>query len=204
MAEIETRSPSAIQNLVDQLNRLPGIGPKSAQRLAYFLMRCPREHAEELARAIVDVRARVVTCAVCQNVSDRDPCPICASPQRDPSLVCVVEDPLDVAAIERAHVFKGRYHVLHGALSPLDGVGPEQLRIRELLARLRDGEVREVIMATNPTLEGDATAMYLERLLQPLGVTATRLARGLPAGADLEYADEVTLARALEGRRPAS
>lgn len=189
-----------VARLIDQFNRLPGIGPKSAQRLAYHILRIPSEEAEALAGAIVDVKQRIVLCSVCQNLSDVDPCRICVNERRDHATICVVEEPLDILAFERTRSFKGVYHVLHGVISPMDGVGPEDLKVRELLARVGAGQVNEVILATNPTLEGDATAMYLDRMIAPLGVSVTRLARGLPVGADLEYADEVTLTRALEGR----
>jgi recombination protein RecR len=190
-----------LARLIEELHKLPGIGPKSAQRLAYHLLRTPREEAQALAEAIVDVRERIRLCSVCQNTTDVDPCQTCADPSRDRSLICVVEEPLDVLAIERTRTYRGLYHVLHGSLSPIDGVGPEQLKVRELLARLRDGSVKEVIMATNPNLEGEATSMYVGRLLQPLGIRVTRLARGLPVGGDLEYADDLTLTRALENRQ---
>jgi recombination protein RecR len=190
-----------VARLIDELNKLPGIGPKSAQRLAYFILRMPAEEAGELARAIVDVKERIILCGTCQNLTDTDPCAICRNESRDRATICVVEEPLDILALERTHSFKGLYHVLHGVISPIDGIGPDDLKVRELLARLNDGSVSEVILATNPTLEGDATAMYLDRLINPLAIRVTRLARGLPVGADLEYADEVTLTRALEGRR---
>jgi recombination protein RecR len=189
-----------VARLIEQFNRLPGIGPKSAQRLAYHILRVSTQEAEALAGAIVDVKERIVLCSVCQNLSDTDPCYICTNDRRDRSIICVVEEPLDILAFERTRSFKGVYHVLHGVISPMDGIGPDDLKVRQLLARVADGGVREVILATNPTLEGDATAMYLERLLSPSGINVTRLARGLPVGADLEYADEVTLTRALEGR----
>jgi len=190
-----------VARLIDEFNKLPGIGPKSAQRLAYYLLRLPTEDAESLAHAILDVKQRIVLCGICQNLTETDPCALCRSEVRDRTVICVVEEPLDVLALERTHSFRGLYHVLHGVISPMDGVGPDDLKVRELLARLNGQEAREVIIATNPTLEGDATLMYLERLIAPLGVLVTRLARGLPIGADLEYADEVTLTRALEGRR---
>jgi recombination protein RecR len=190
-----------VARLIDELHRLPGIGPKSAQRLAYHLLRASDEEAHALADAIVEVKEKIKLCSVCQNTTDVDPCLTCSDPARDRSVICVVEEPLDILSIERTRGFNGLYHVLHGAISPMDGIGPEQLKIRELLERLRDGTVTEVIMATNPNLEGEATTMYLGRLLQPLGVRATRLARGLPMGGDLEYADDLTLARALESRQ---
>lgn len=193
--------PEALARLVGQLSRLPTIGPKTAQRLALHILRMAEEEVRQLAEAMLEARARVKPCSVCFHLTDADPCAICTSPTRDPSVLCVVEDSRDVLALERSREFRGRYHVLQGAISPLDGVGPEDLRIRELIERLRTGEVREVIVATNPRVEGDATALYLARLIRPLGIKVTRLAHGIPVGGDLEYADEVTLARALEGRR---
>ena len=190
-----------VARLIEQLAKLPGVGPKTAQRLTFHLLRLPAESARSLAEAIVRVKEEVVFCSSCLNITDKDPCAICASETRDRSLICVVEEPLDVLALERTREFKGLYHVLHGAISPVEGVGPDDLKIAELLRRL-NGEVKEVILATNPNVEGEATAMYLARSIQPLGVKLSRLARGLPMGGDLEYADEVTLARALEGRRP--
>jgi recombination protein RecR len=196
-----TTAAAPVARLIEELHRLPGIGPKSAQRLAYHLLRASREEAQALADAIVDVKERIRLCSLCQNTTDVDPCVICADPAREQTTICVVEEPLDILAIERTRGFRGVYHVLHGSISPMEGVGPEQLKVRELLNRLRDGTVTEVIMATNPNLEGEATAMYVSRLLQPLGVRVTRLARGLPMGGDLEYADDLTLARALENRQ---
>jgi recombination protein RecR len=187
--------------LIDELTRLPTIGPKTAQRLTFFLLRAPAEQARSLAQAIVDVKERISFCSVCHNITEHDPCPLCSSSERDRATICVVEEPLDVLAIERMRSYKGLYHVLHGAISPVDGIGPEDLRIGELIARLRGGEVTEIILATNPNLEGEVTAMHLQRLITPLGIRVTRLARGLPVGGDLEYADEVTLTRAFEGRR---
>ena len=203
---VPASTASPITKLIEAFNRLPGIGPKSAQRLAYHVLRSSDEEARSLAEALIDVKEHVVLCARCQNVSDRSPCHICADGARDRTLLCVVEEPLDVLAIERAASYDGMFHVLHGVISPADGVGPEDLKIAELLTRLRDvdTEVSEVIMATNPNLEGEATGMYLARLLQPLGIRVTRLARGLPAGADLEYADDLTLGRALEFRQEIS
>lgn len=189
-----------ITRVVDELSRLPGIGPKTAQRLTYFLLRAPAEQAESLAEAVLELKRNVVLCAHCFNISDRSPCEICSNPDRDTSRICVVEEPLDVVALERTGQYKGSYHVLHGAISPIEGIGPDELKIRELLHRIGSTEVEEVILATNPNLEGDATAMYLTRLLQPFGITVTRLARGLPVGGDLEYADEITLSNALAGR----
>lgn len=193
--------PEPLARLVERLSRLPTVGPKTAQRLAFHVLRMPEAEVRALAEAMVEAKVRTRPCSVCFHLTDTDPCKICTSPERDPSVLCVVEDSRDVVALERAREFKGRYHVLQGAISPLDGVGPEDLRIRELLDRLRSGEVKEVILATNPRVEGDATALYLARLIRPLGVRVTRIAHGLPVGGDLEYADEVTLAKALEGRR---
>lgn len=189
-----------ITRVVDELSRLPGIGPKTAQRLTYFLLRAPAEQAEALAEAVLELKRNVVLCERCFNITDRTPCEICSNEEREASRICVVEEPLDVVAIERTGQYKGTYHVLHGAISPIEGIGPDELKIRELLGRLQSAQVEEVILATNPNLEGDATAMYLTRLLQPLGMTVTRLARGLPVGGDLEYADEITLSSALAGR----
>jgi len=192
--------PPSVGRLVEALQRLPGIGPKTAQRLTFHLLKQPEGAVRELAEALVDLKTRVVHCSRCFNVTDEDPCRICASPARDPAVVCVVEEPNDLLAMERTGEYRGRYHVLLGALSPLEGVGPDELKVRELLLRIETDDVREVILATNPNVEGDATAIYLAKLLRPLEVRVTRIARGLPVGGDLEYADEVTLARALEGR----
>lgn len=196
-----TESP--ITRLVEAFHRLPGIGPKSAQRLAYYILRAPNEEASALAEALLEVKRSVLLCEQCQDLTTQSPCRICSDSSRDRTAICVVEEPLDVRAIERTGGFRGLYHVLHGVISPADGIGPEDLKIQELLARIRDidTDVSEVIVATNPNLEGEATAMYLGRLLKPLGIRVTRLARGLPAGADLEYADDVTLGRALEFRQ---
>ena len=188
-----------VARLIEEFNKLPGIGPKTAQRLTFYLLRMPAEEARGLAEAIVEVKERIGFCSTCFNITESDPCWVCRG-ARDRSMICVVEEPLDVLALERTGHYKGLYHVLHGAISPMEGIGPEELRIRELLGRLGEG-VQEVILATNPNLEGEATAMYLSKLLTPLGAKVTRLARGLPVGGDLEYADEVTLTRALEGRR---
>ena len=193
--------PAPVTRLIEEFHKLPGVGPKSAQRLTYHLLRMPAAEARALAEAILDVKERITFCSVCQNVTDSDPCRICASDRRDRTIICVVEEALDILAVERSGSYAGLYHVLHGAISPMDGIGPEDLKIGELLSRLRSGEVTEVILATNPNLEGEATAMYLTRLLRPLGVKVTRLARGLPVGGDLEYADDVTLTRAIEGRQ---
>ena len=189
-----------IGNVIDALSRLPGIGPKTAARLAFYLLRAPEDQVLALAEAIRELKELTVFCQRCFNIADSNPCAICSSEERDGALICVVEEPSDVLAIERTREFHGLYHVLHGAISPVDGVGPEQLKVAELLARLQGGVVREVLIATNPNLEGEATAMYLARLIGPLGIRVTRLAHGLPVGGDLEYADEVTLSRALTGR----
>lgn len=190
-----------VARLIEALHRLPTIGPKSAQRLTYYLLRASNEEAQALADAIVDLKEKIILCSICQNVTEVDPCGICTDEQRDQALICVVEEPLDILALERSRSYRGLYHVLHGVVSPMDGVGPDDLKLNELVARLRNGSVQEVIMATNPNLEGEATAMYVSRLVTPLGVRVTRLARGLPTGADLEYADDVTLAQALEHRQ---
>jgi recombination protein RecR len=191
----------AVQDLIDELGRLPGVGPKSAQRIAFHLLAAESADVERLAATLLRVKNEVRFCTVCGNVSEADVCRICSDSRRDPAVICVVEEPKDVVAIERTREFRGRYHVLGGAISPIDGVGPDDLRIRELLARLRDGAVTEIILATDPNLEGEATATYLARILSPLGLTVSRLASGLPVGGDLEYADEVTLGRAFSGRR---
>lgn len=190
-----------VQDLIDELGRLPGVGPKSAQRIAFHLLKLPKEDAVRLARAITEVKDRISFCRRCFNVSEGEECDICRDSRRDASLVCVVEEPRDIVAVEKTQEFRGRYHVLQGAISPIEGIGPEQLRVKELLARLQDEGITEVILCTNPNIEGDATAMYLARLLGPLGVKTTRIASGLPVGGDLEYADELTLGRALQGRR---
>lgn len=197
-----TVAVAPVARLIDEFHKLPGIGPKSAQRLAYHVLRASNDEARSLAEAILDVKERTTFCSTCQNITDTDPCSICSSPTRDAGQICVVEEPLDILALERTRVFKGRYHVLHGVLSPLNGVGADDLKIRELLERLRDDTVKEVIMAINPNVEGDMTTMYIERAIAPLGIRVSRLARGLPVGADLEFADEVTLTRALENRQP--
>jgi recombination protein RecR len=193
--------PDSLTRLVEQLQRLPGIGPKSAQRLAFHVLKAPAPDVEALAEALRDVKARVSHCSVCSNITDIDPCAYCTSGERDQTTICVVEEPQDVAAVEKTRGFRGVYHVLMGALSPLHGVGPDDLRIKGLLARVAPGEVREVILATNPTVEGEATAIYLARLLKPLGVRVTRIAMGIPVGSDLDYADELTVSRAMDGRR---
>lgn len=190
----------AISRLVTELNKLPGIGPKSAQRLAFFLLRSPQEQSERLAEAILNLKQQIKLCSVCYNLTDSDPCTFCRNETRDRSIICVVEQPQDIIAIEHTSVFKGLYHVLHGAISPTDGIGANDVRIRELIQRLNNGAVREVILATNTNFEGEQTAMYLHQLLTPLGIKVTRLARGLPFGTELEYADDATLTRAFEGR----
>lgn len=189
-----------LENLVDQFEKMPGIGHKTAQRLAYYVLNLSKTEAEALAKAVTDAHEKIRYCSRCCNLTDSELCPVCKSPARDHGVICVVETPRDAAAVENTHEFKGVYHVLHGAISPLNDIGPDNLTIKQLLARLGNGSVSEVIMATNPTVEGDATAMYISKLLKPMGVKVTRLAYGIPVGGDLEYADEYTLAKALEGR----
>ncbi|HMS55939.1 MAG TPA: recombination mediator RecR [Fimbriimonadaceae bacterium] len=189
-----------LANLIAELEKLPGVGPKSAQRLAYHLIRQPEHNITQLANAIVEAKRQLGFCELCQNVSEHQRCDVCSDPKRDPSLICIVAEPRDIAAMERINEFHGFYHVLHGLLSPMDGIGPEQLRVKELLTRL-EGDVKEVIVATNPTLEGDATALYLAKLIKPLGIKITRLAHGMPVGGELDYADSATLLSALEYRR---
>ena len=193
----------AVQDLIDELGRLPGIGPKSAQRLAFHILEADADDMRRLVAAITTVKERVKFCQICGNVSEQETCSICRDPRRDPSVICVVEESKDVVAVERTRAFRGRYHVLGGAINPIAGIGPDQLRIRELLGRLNDDAVTEIIIATNPNLEGEATSTYLARMLQSIGIKVTRLASGLPVGGDLEYADEITLGRAFEGRRSA-
>jgi recombination protein RecR len=190
-----------VQVLVDELGRLPGVGPKSAQRIAFYLLKAAPEDANRLARAISEAKLHVTWCRRCFNIAEGELCAICLDDQRDPRVLCVVEEPRDIVALERTRELRGRYHVLLGAISPIEGITPEHLKIKELLARIRDEDVQEVVLATNPNIEGEATAMYLARLLKPLGIQVTRIASGLPVGGDLEYADEVTLGRAIEGRR---
>ena len=197
----EIPTAGAVSRLIQELNKLPGIGPKSAQRLAYYLLRAPEDQAKLLAEAILSVKQKTKLCSVCFNITDADPCPICRSDRRDQSKVCIVEQPQDILALEHTKTFNGLYHVLHGAISPTEGVGTEDIRIKELMNRLQGGKINEVILATNPTLEGETTAMYLSKLISPLGIKVTRLARGLPFGTELEYADDVTLTRAIEGRQ---
>lgn len=193
--------PEPLIRLVEELQRLPGVGPKSAQRLAFHMLKAPREHAERLAAAIRDVKERVTYCSTCNNITDTDPCEFCRGGDRDQHVICVVEEPQNVSGIERIGEFRGVYHVLMGAISPLQGIGPDELKIKGLLARIASGSVTEVILATNPNVEGETTALYLARLLKPLGVKVTRIAVGVPVGSDLEYADQWTMGKALEGRR---
>jgi recombination protein RecR len=192
---------NAISKLVQEFSKLPGIGPKSAQRITFYLLRAAEEEGKNLAEALLTLKQRITLCSTCCNVTESDPCPICRNPQRDNGQVCIVEQPQDILALEHTGVYKGLYHVLHGAISPTEGIGADDIRIRELLNRLQNSQVTEVILATNTNLEGEQTAMYLSRLISPLGIKVTRLARGLPFGTELEYADDVTLTRALEGRQ---
>jgi recombination protein RecR len=194
-------TPEPVTRLIEAFAQLPGIGPKTASRLTFYLLRRPAEQAEALADALRDLKQKTVFCSTCFNITEASPCAVCRDEGRDRSVICVVEEPLDVLAIDRTGEYKGLYHVLHGAISPVDGIGPDELRIQELMARLKDQPAQEILLATNPNLEGEATAMYLARLIQPLGIRVTRLARGLPVGGDLEYADVVTLGRAVQGRR---
>jgi recombination protein RecR len=193
--------PESLARLIEQFQRLPGIGAKGAQRLAFHVLRTPREDADRLCEAIRDVKERVTFCSVCNTITDVDPCVYCTDTTRDPALICVVEEPQNVSVIEKTREFRGTYHVLMGALSPLGGVGPDDLKIRGLLARVGAGQVQEVVLATNPNVEGEATALYLARLLKPLGVRVTRIATGIPVGSDIEYADDVTMSKAMTGRR---
>lgn len=190
-----------IAKLTDELSKLPGIGKRTAERLAFYILKLEKSEAFKLSDAIVEAKNTVKLCPVCQSLTDNVPCEICSNPKRDRSVICVVENPSDILAIEKTREYKGLYHVLHGVISPMDGVGPEALKIKELIERLSGDEVKEIIMATNPSIEGEATAMYISRLIKPLGITVSRIAHGLPVGGDLEYADEVTLLRAIEGRR---
>lgn len=203
MAQAVILYEGVLQDLIDELGRLPGVGPKGAQRIAFHLLAADPVDVRRLTEALVEVKVKARFCKTCGNVAQEEECRICRDGRRDPSQICVVEEPKDVVAIERTHEFSGRYHVLGGAISPLEGIGPDQLRIRELLARIEDGTVVEIILATDPNIEGDATAAYLTRMLRPMGLRVTRLASGLPVGGDLEYADEVTLGRAFAGRRSA-
>lgn len=190
-----------LARLIDELKRLPGVGQKSAQRIAFHLLRTSREDAARLANAVLEAKDKIGLCSVCNNLTDRDPCQFCSDPSRDRSVVCVVETPYNVIAVERTREFHGLYHVLHGALSPLNGVGPDQLKLKNLVERLRDGQIKELILANNPNVEGEATASYISRLIKPLGVKVTRIALGVPVGSELEFADEVTMLKAIEGRR---
>ena len=201
MTSLGFSAAEPVSRLVEELHKLPGIGPKTAQRLTYYLVRMPEGEARSLAEAVLAVKDRIVLCSQCYNITESDPCGLCDDPGRDQTSICVVEEALDVLALERTGSYKGLYHVLHGVISPMNGIGPDDLRIQPLLVRLREGGVQEVVLATNPNLEGEATAMYIHKLISPLGVKMTRLARGLPVGGDLEYADEVTLGRAIEGRQ---
>lgn len=195
------RVPKSVANLIEAFEQLPGIGPKTAARLTYYLLHAPDTLAEQLSDSARDLKKNTKICSVCQNITETDPCEICDDPERDKSIICIVEDPLDVWAIDKSGSFSGVYHVLHGVIAPLENIGPEELKISELLPRLKDDTVKELILATNPSMEGEATAMYIQRLTKPLGIKTTRIARGIPIGAELEYADEVTLRRALEGRK---
>ena len=196
-----TRVAEPINRLIKNLAKLPGVGEKTASRLALHILRCSREEALDLARSIANVKEKITMCKECCNLTDEDPCTICSSEKRDKDVICVVEEPGDLIALENSGEFKGRYHVLHGVISPLDGINPEDIKIRELLSRLKDGQVKEVIIATNPTTNGNATALYLSNVIKPLGIRVTRIAQGIPIGGDIEYTDEVTLRKALEGRR---
>jgi len=190
-----------LARLIDELKHLPGIGQKSAQRIAFYLERTPREDVQRLADALLDAKDKIRLCTLCNNLTELDPCEYCSDPRRDPEIICVVETPYNVVTVEKSREFRGQYHVLHGALSPLQGIGPEQLKLRNLIERLKSGKVRELIVATSPTVEGEATAVYLAKLIKPLGVKVSRIAMGIPVGSELEFADEVTMLRALEGRR---
>lgn len=190
-----------VAKLIEELSKLPGIGPKTAQRLAFFLLNVSTDYAKGLAKAIIDAKEKIKYCSVCSNLTDIDPCQICRNEQRDRSIICVVGEPRDVVALERTREFKGLYHVLHGAISPMEGIGPNDLKVKELLPRLQNNQIKEVVLATNPNIEGEATAMYIAHIIKPLGIKVTRIAHGLPVGGDLEYADEVTLSKAFEGRR---
>jgi len=196
---VQTAEP--IARLIEELNKLPGIGPKSAQRLTYYLLRAPATEIAALADAIKNLKEKLTLCSSCLNITDSDPCATCRDEERDRTKICIVEEPMDILPLERTKKYKGLYHVLHGVIAPTDGIGPDELKVKELISRLNNGLVTEIILATNPNLEGEATAMYIQRLVAPLGIRVTRLARGLPYGGDLEYADDVTLSRALEGRQ---
>lgn len=194
------RVPKSVSSLIEAFESLPGIGPKTAARLTYYLLHAPDGVVEKLSEATQDLKTKTKICSICQNITEMNPCDICSDPERDSSVICVVEDPLDVWAIDKSGSFNGLYHVLNGVIAPLDNVGPEDLRIRELLERLKNGKVKELILATNPSMEGEATAMYIQRLVKPLGVKTSRIARGIPTGAEIEYADEITIRRAIEDR----
>jgi len=193
--------PKSVVGLIDAFEQLPGIGPKTAARLTYYLLHAPDHLSDKLADSARNLKKNTKICSVCQNITETDPCDICDKTDRDKSIICVVEDPLDAWAIEKSGSFNGRYHVLHGVIAPLDNIGPEELKIRQLLPRLKDGEVKELILATNPSMEGEATAMYIQRLVKPLKIKTTRIARGIPTGAEIEYADEITVRKAFEGRK---
>ncbi len=193
--------PKSVANLIDAFEQLPGIGPKTAARLTYYLLHAPDGFAERLSESVVELKKRTKICSVCQNITEFDPCELCDDRDRDRSIICVVEDPLDVWAIEKSGSFGGLYHVLHGVIAPLENIGPEELKIRELLERLKGDDIKEIVLATNPSMEGEATAMYIQRLIKPLKIKVTRIARGIPIGAEIEYADEITVRRALEGRK---
>ncbi|OGY25408.1 MAG: recombination protein RecR [Candidatus Woykebacteria bacterium RBG_16_44_10] len=195
------RLPASVEAVINELEKLPGIGPKTAERLTYHLLRAPKEYSEQLAATIKELKEKTTICEVCYNIAETNPCDVCDDSGREKSQIMVVEEPLDVLALEKSRSYKGLYHVLGGCIAPLSGIGPDDLRIKELLPRLKNGHVKEIILATNPSVEGESTAMYLQKLISPLGAKITRIARGLPVGADLEYADEVTLSRAIEGRR---
>jgi recombination protein RecR len=198
---LEMKLPKSVASLINELEKLPGIGPKTAERLTYHLLNAPKEYSESLSSAISQLKSKTKVCATCYNIAESNPCDVCDSSTRDKSMIMVVEDPLDILALEKSRSYSGLYHVLGGYIAPLQGIGPEHLRIKELLPRLKNGKIEEIILATNPSVEGESTAMYIQKLISPLGVKITRIARGLPVGADLEYADEVTLSRAIEGRR---
>ncbi len=197
----ESASVDPIQRLIGELRKLPGVGPKSAQRMAFHIIRTPAEECRKLAEAIVDLKSCLILCSVCNNITDVDPCRFCSDPKRDTKTICVVEEPFNILSIEKTGEYKGMYHVLHGAISPINGIGPEDLRLHNLLERLHDGAVEEIIVATNPTIEGEATALYLSRIIKPLSIRVSRIASGIPVGSDLEYTDEVTISRAMSGRR---
>ena len=193
--------PKSVASLIEAFEALPGIGPKTAARLTYYLLHAPEEISQKLSEAAGELKQKTKICSICQNITETDPCDICEDPNRDKSIICIVEDPLDVWSVEKSASFSGFYHVLHGVIAPLENIGPEELRIAELLPRIKKGQIREIILATNPSMEGEATAMYIQKLINPLGIKVTRIARGIPIGAEIEYADEVTVRRAFEGRK---